>query len=111
MDDPDDSLLYVAAGPLAAIFLGMMLVPLRDFTLSQLEAAGPLESQLTKVLSGLRAALPVAAALVRDGRGRLVAASERAQMLPVPQEIVQPDTLLPPVISDRDLARRGLALP
>ena len=204
MDD-DDRLLYLAAGPLAAIFLGMLLVPLRDFTsasnltfvfmaltiaiaalggrpaavatalcsalsldffltkpylrltieekhdtiafvglavcgliaatlgpergqrgalraarahrellhltLSQLEAAGPLEAQLTRVLSAFRAALPLAAALVRDGRGRLVAASERAQMLPVPHEILQPDTLLPPVISDRDLARRGLALP
>ncbi len=159
MDDGDDSLLYLAAGPLAAIFLGMMLVPLRDFTsasnltfvfmaltiaiaalggratlgpergersalraarahlkllhvtLSQLEAAGPLEAQLTKILSGLRAAFPLAAALVRDGRGRLVAASERAQGLPVPNEVLQPDSLLPPVISDRDLARRGLALP
>src|SRR6266496_4348881 len=205
MDDDDDRLLYLAAGPLTAVFLGMLLVPLREYTsasnftfafmaltiaiaalggrpaavatalcsalsldffltkpyprltieekhdtiafvglavcgliaatlgpergersalraarahqqllhvtLSQLEAAGPLEAQLTKVLGGLRAALPLAAALVRDGRGRLVAASERAQMLPVPQEIVQPDTLLPPVISDRDLARRGLALP
>src|SRR2546425_2490551 len=32
MDDGDDSLLYLAAGPLAAILLGMLLVPLRDFT-------------------------------------------------------------------------------
>jgi len=32
MDDADDGLLYLAAGPLAAIFLGMLLVPLRDFT-------------------------------------------------------------------------------
>src|SRR5437867_2652664 len=32
MDDADDSLLYLAAGPLAAIFLGMLLVPLRDYT-------------------------------------------------------------------------------
>jgi K+-sensing histidine kinase KdpD len=80
-------------------------------TLRQLEAAGPLEAHLTRVLSGFRAALPLAAALVRDGRGRLLASSERAQMLPVPQETLQPDTLLPPVISDRDLARRGLALP
>src|SRR5438309_1875653 len=32
MDDGDDRLLYLAAGPLAAIFLGMLLVPLRDVT-------------------------------------------------------------------------------
>jgi hypothetical protein len=29
----------------------------------------------------------------------------------VPHEVLQPDTLLPSVISDRDLALRGLALP
>ncbi len=201
MDDGDDGLLYLAAGPLAAIFLGMVLVPLRDFTsasnftfvfmaltiaiaalggrpaavatalcsalsldffltrpylrltieekhdtiafvglavcgliaatlgpergersalraarahlallhstLSQLEAPGPLEAQLTRVLGGFRAALPLAAALVRDARGRLVAASDRAQGLPVPQEVLQPDALLPPVIA---LPREGARL-
>src|SRR6185295_17603637 len=32
MDDGDDGLLYLAAGPLSAILLGMLLVPLRDYT-------------------------------------------------------------------------------
>jgi K+-sensing histidine kinase KdpD len=205
MDDGDDGLLYLAAGPLSAILLGMLLVPLRDhttasnltfvfmaltiavsalggrpaavatalcsalsldffltrpylhltieekhdviafvglavcgliaatlgpeggerrtlraerahrellhLTLTHLEMAGPLESRLTGILNASRAALPLAAALVRDGRGQVVAASERAQTRPVPHEVLQPDTLLPSVISDRDLALRGLALP
>ena len=205
MDDGDDGLLYLAAGPLAAILLGMLLVPLRDYTtasnltfvfmaltiavsalggrpaavatalcsalsldffltrpylrltieekhdviafvglavcgliaatlgpeggerrtlraerahrellhvaVSQLETAGPLESRLARILNASRAALPLAAVLARDGHGRLVAASERAQALPTPTEVLQLDTLLPPVISDHDLAQRGLALP
>ena len=34
MDDDDDKLIYLGAGPLAAVLLGMALVPVRTFTIA-----------------------------------------------------------------------------
>jgi hypothetical protein len=183
-DDGAESLLYLSLGPLAAIVLGMALVPLRDFTvpsnftfaflvltiavaelggrwaalataftsalsldffltqpylrltiaekhdaiaflgllacglmaaflgsrrrarfrtlvrarqhlhllhsvLAQLEQAGPVEGRLAHVLATARANLPISAAVVRDGRGYVFAASERAYGRPIPDRVLE----------------------
>lgn len=201
MEEDDDNLIYLGIGPLAAVILGMALVPLRDLTtasnftfvflvltivvaelggrwaavatalcsalsldffltrpylrltiegkhdviafvglavcglvaavlgskrgeriaarkdlellhsaLSQLDGAGPVEPRLTRVLNASRAALLVAADVVRDDRGQLEAASERAHARPVPAVILEPEILLSPGTAARDLPRRGLPL-
>lgn len=204
MDDEDD-LIYLAAGPLAAVVVGMALVPLREFTIASnfafvfmaltvvvaefggrraavataiasalsldffltqpylrltiddkhdliaflglgacgliaaafgtrrtraeanlsesrshgellhramrhLEGAGPATTALTSLLTSAHASFPVAALVVRDPRGRVLAASEGAHARPVPEILLPLDSLLP-----RDQApsadRRGLPLP
>jgi hypothetical protein len=79
--------------------------------LGQLGGAGPAEPALTRVLDAAQAALPLAAAIVRDGRGRVVAAAPRGNDRPMPGQTLQPDTLLPPAASLRDFHRAGLPLP
>jgi hypothetical protein len=75
--------------------------------LRQLEGAGPVEPRLTKVLDLSRAALPLSAAVIRDDRGQMVAASDRAHAMSVPAVILEPEILLAPGTSARDLPRRG----
>ncbi len=52
--------------------------------LEQLEKGVATELGLTRVLEASRGVLPVSAAVVRDTRGNLVAATERAHGMPVP---------------------------
>jgi two-component system sensor histidine kinase KdpD len=55
--------------------------------------AAPLEERLAKILDACRSALPLAAALVRDPRGYVLAASAGAHGRPVPDELLDPDRL------------------
>lgn|SRR5262249_31014381 len=64
-------------------------------TLGQLEAAGPVEPSLGRVLNALRKTLPVAAAVVRDERNHMLAASDQAGGRPVPIATLTPDPVLP----------------
>lgn len=53
----------------------------------------PLEQQLARIMEACRNALPVAAVLVRDPRGYILAASEGAHSRPVPDQILEPERL------------------
>jgi hypothetical protein len=79
--------------------------------LAQWDRGVPGEAQLEK---GLRAAcdvLPLAAAVVRDGHGLVVASSGgRAGLRPVPEDVLEPDILVPAKPST-DTAPLGSALP
>jgi len=61
--------------------------------LEQLEKGVPAKLGLTRVLDSARGVLPLAAAVVRDTRGNLVAATERAHGMPVPARTVGFDDL------------------
>jgi hypothetical protein len=78
----------------------------------QLELSGPIEPRLTEVLDGLRAAFPLSAVAVRDGHGRVLAASDRESgSRPIPQAILDLDTLLPPKTRPSEMPRKGAPLP
>ncbi len=79
-------------------------------TLRQLEAAGPVEPALGRVLNALKGTFPLAAAVVRDEGNHVVAASDQAWSHPVPERTLQPDTLLPPE-APRDLLRSSVPFP
>jgi K+-sensing histidine kinase KdpD len=64
-------------------------------TLGQVEVAGPVEPALGRVLNALKSAYPVAAAVVRDERNHVVAASDRAHARPVPERPLLPGAILP----------------
>ena len=64
-------------------------------TLGQLEAAGPVEPALTRVLNAMKAAFPLAAAVVRDDRNHLVAASDAAHGRPVPERTLSAEAIPP----------------
>jgi K+-sensing histidine kinase KdpD len=61
--------------------------------LEQLEKGVPADLGLKRVLDAARGVLPLAAAVVRDSRGNLLAATERAQGMPVPSRSLEPDAL------------------
>jgi K+-sensing histidine kinase KdpD len=63
------------------------------FGLEQLEKGVAADLGLTRVLSSSRGVLPLAAAVVRDTRGNLVAATERAHGMPVPARSLGFDVL------------------
>ena len=77
------------------------------------KGSAPVGPQLTAILRAARDVFPLAAAVIRDDRDRMVASSNPAVGLhSVPEEILQPDTLLPVAGSDDTKALRwGLALP
>lgn len=79
--------------------------------LAELEAVGPIEPQITRILHAARVGLPLASAVVRDDREQVVATSARTHALPVPTQILQPDTLLPAGVSARILSAEGPPLP
>lgn len=101
----DETLLYLGLGPLAAIVLGVALVPLRELTTaSNLTFAfliwtilvGELGGRSAAVATALTSAFPVSALAVRDSEGRLLARSGGAEeQLSAPSLVVQADTLLP----------------
>ena len=64
-------------------------------TLGQVEVAGPVEPALGRVLNALKSAYPVAAAVVRDERNHVVAASDQAHARPVPERPLPPGAILP----------------
>ncbi len=97
LEDQRD-LIYLGVGPLAAILTGLALVPLRDFTSA---------SNFTFIFMAL---IILAAAVVRDERNHLVAASDQAWSHPVPERALQPDTLLPSEAA-RDLLRSSAPFP
>jgi two-component system sensor histidine kinase KdpD len=60
------------------------------------EASEAVESRVTRILRGSRDVLPLAAAVVRDERGRVVAASAPADgQRPVPEPVLDVETLAP----------------
>ena len=65
-------------------------------TLSQVEVAGPVEPALGRVLNALKGAIPLSAAVIRDGRNHVVAASDQAWSHPVPERTIRDETLLAP---------------
>jgi K+-sensing histidine kinase KdpD len=66
---------------------------------------------LPRILAASRAALPLSAAVVRDGRGNTLAATEHAHAMPVPTQILPSDTLQPAETFDRERPGRGVPLP
>lgn len=79
--------------------------------LRQWDRGAPGEAQLEKILSAARDVLPLAAAVVRDDHGRVVASSGGgAGLRPVPEDVLEPDTLVPAKPST-DTAPWGSALP
>ena len=68
--------------------------------LEQLEKGVPADLGLKRVLDASRGALPLAAAVVRDTRGNLLAATERAHGMPVPTRSLEPDALAGPAAPD-----------
>jgi K+-sensing histidine kinase KdpD len=68
--------------------------------LEQLETGVPTDLGLKRVLDDARGVLPIAAAVVRDPRGNLLAATERAQAMPVPARSLEADALLGPAATD-----------
>jgi len=74
-------------------------------------ASEPVEAHLTKLLRAARDVLPLAAAVVRDERGQVVASSDPpAERRPVPEDVLQLDTLLPMPSSGKEPTHRA-ALP
>jgi K+-sensing histidine kinase KdpD len=69
--------------------------------LEQLEKGVPTDLALTRVLDASRGVLPLAAAVVRDTRGNVVAATERAHGMPVPARSLGLDALAAPAAPDR----------
>jgi K+-sensing histidine kinase KdpD len=63
--------------------------------LRQMEVAGPVEPALARMLESLRKAIPLAAAVVRDEHGRIVAASERAHGRSIPGTELEADAVAP----------------
>lgn len=55
--------------------------------------AAPLEDRLARILDACTGALPVAALVVRDQRGYVLAASRGAHGRPPPDQVLVPDTL------------------
>jgi hypothetical protein len=71
-----------------------------------------MEPQLARILRATREVLPLAALAVRDDRGRLVASSPDAvEQRPVPEDILEPDRLMPATSSAIGFSRRDLPLP
>jgi hypothetical protein len=75
--------------------------------LEQLEKGVPADHALTRLLDGSRGVLPLGAAVVRDTRGNLVAATARAHGMPVPARTLEVGSLAAPAAPDR----RGKPLP
>jgi hypothetical protein len=69
--------------------------------LDELEKGVPADLGLSRVLDASRGVLPLAAAVVRDTRGNLLAATERAHGMPVPSRGLGLDALAAPAASDR----------
>jgi hypothetical protein len=60
-----------------------------------MEVAGPVESAMARMLDALCKTLPIAAAVVRDERGRVLAVSTRAHGRPVPTLLIEAEALDP----------------
>jgi hypothetical protein len=78
---------------------------------AELPQAGPLESRLGRLLEAARLTFPVAAAVVRDGGNRTLAFSEGAAARPVPERVLDAETLLPPGLVGRGSADASVPLP
>ncbi len=62
--------------------------------LIELERWRPGDAALQQLLESCRNGLPVSALVVRDGKGAVVATSQRARVIPQPLETVEEDSLL-----------------
>jgi hypothetical protein len=80
-------------------------------TACQLELSGPPVTRLGQVLAEMKAALPLSAIVVRDRQGNVLAASAGSSSKPVPQAVLDLDTLLPPESRSSGVPRKGLPLP
>jgi K+-sensing histidine kinase KdpD len=82
--------------------------------LEQVEKGVPVDLGLKRVVDAARGTLPLAAAVVRDSRGNLLAATERAQGMPVPSRSLEPDALAGPGAAEqgrRPLPEDGARVP
>lgn len=77
--------------------------------LIELERGTAIEYSATRLLDACRAALSLAAIVVRDNQNNVLAA--RPDTRPVPELMLQADSLLPPGVSDRVLRQEPLPLP
>jgi len=68
--------------------------------LEQLEKGVSTDVALKRVLDAARGVLPLAAAVVRDARGNLIAATERSYGMPVPARDLEPHALAAPAAAD-----------
>ena len=77
--------------------------------LMELERGAEISHSAGRLLDACRAALPLAAIVLRDDRNTVIAA--RPDPRPVPKLLLQPDSLLPSGAADHDLLQYALALP
>jgi two-component system sensor histidine kinase KdpD len=81
---------------LAALRTTRMELGLLRSLLADLDAAAPLEPQLTRALQTCRSFLPLSALAVRDAEGRTVASSDpKEEPRPVPRSVLAPGTSVP----------------
>jgi two-component system sensor histidine kinase KdpD len=92
----------------AALSASRAHLDLMHALLAQLEAAGSRESRLAKLLDAARAALPVAAAAIRDESDGILASSASASRpLPVPAQVMSAEALL---VEEQPLPAEGARL-
>jgi hypothetical protein len=97
---------------LEALTISRKQLDLLHSALKGVPEAAALEPQLANVLEVSRDALPLAGAAVRDPRGYLLASSTPSDgQRPVPETILEPDSLLPANVGGGRIPRRGAPLP
>jgi hypothetical protein len=101
--EEDESLIYLAGGGIAAMLLGMALIPLRDFTSASNFAFPFMALRIAVAEFGGRRA-----AVVTE---RLLAASGQDCDRAMPQQVLRAGTLLPDDVTERILTREGLPFP
>jgi len=79
--------------------------------LRRLVTAGPADQVLARILEETQAALPLSAVVARDDAGRVLAASGAGRDVPIPDQEIRLDLLLPRDVSARFLRPGGLPLP
>jgi len=78
---------------------------------NQVNSGVPLDVALPRILAASRAALPLTAAVIRDGRGNTLAATEHSHAMPVPTRILPSDTLAPAATAEPERRGGGDPLP
>jgi hypothetical protein len=90
---------------------GRRQLDLLHVAVNQVNSGVPLDVALPRILAASRAALPLSAAVVRDGRGNTLAATEHSHAMPVPTQILPSDVLQPAETPEPEKAGRDVPLP